>query len=353
MSSAPLESLDVIALGVVVRIRFDDDLGHAVRDRIAEAWSGATVPNAVPDEWVDASSGASEPQLLESLSVQVTLKALEFNAGKLLMLHAAGIALPDGRVVAFVGPSGRGKTTLSRVLGSGFGYVSDETIGIDAMGHVLAHRKPLSVVCGEGPKQQVAPAAAGLMDLPDAALRLAGLVLLERHSDPVPPYLECVPLIEAMAALVPETSYLTSMDAPLQRIARLCDRTGGVLRLHYSDAPTVLSVLPEIFEDRSCGAWSSAPQSVPREDGCDASRTDDAILADGLAAVLVSDQLVVLDGIGPSVWEAVHTGADLAGTVKAVTSVHGEPENADATYLVKAAMAVLVDRGVLDACCLE
>ena len=77
-----------------------------------------------------------------SLSIDVTLAALAQRAGELLLLHAAGLAAPDGGgVVVLVGPSGRGKTTAARVLGRHFRYVSDESIGIDTDGTVLPYRR--------------------------------------------------------------------------------------------------------------------------------------------------------------------------------------------------------------------
>ena len=57
--------------------------------------------------------------MLSGLSQQVTLAAIEAARGRAWMLHAAGIATPDGQVVVLVGPSGRGKTTASRALGGG------------------------------------------------------------------------------------------------------------------------------------------------------------------------------------------------------------------------------------------
>ncbi len=65
--------------------------------------------------------------------------------GEALMLHASAVALDDGRVIGFVGPSGRGKTTASQALGRTYGYVTDETLAIRADGSVVAYPKPLSI----------------------------------------------------------------------------------------------------------------------------------------------------------------------------------------------------------------
>ena len=80
------------------------------------------------------------------LAARRLASAIDQRAGEVIMLHAAGLALPDGRVVAFVAPSGTGKTTLSRTLGKAFGYVSDETVVINFDGTVTPYPKPLSVI---------------------------------------------------------------------------------------------------------------------------------------------------------------------------------------------------------------
>ena len=130
--------------------------------------------------------------MLSGLSQQVTLAAIEAARGRAWMLHAAGIATPDGQVVVLVGPSGRGKTTASRALGAVYGYVSDETIAIDDDGRVWPYRKPLSVIEDPAaPKTQLPPSALGLQPLPDAELRVAAVVLLDRDpSHPEAPTVE-------------------------------------------------------------------------------------------------------------------------------------------------------------------
>ena len=130
---------------------------------------------------------ASRAHMLSGLSQQVTLAAIEAARGRAWMLHAAGIATPDGAVVVLVGPSGRGKTTASRALGTVYGYVSDETVAIDDDGRVWPYRKPLSVIEDSGARRrQLAPSALGLQPLPDAELRVAAVVLLDRDPSSIP-----------------------------------------------------------------------------------------------------------------------------------------------------------------------
>ena len=86
-------------------------------------------------------------------------------AGDYLMLHAAGLRAPDGRVVGVIAPSGTGKTTFCSVLGNRFGYVTDETLVITpGTLDVIPYPKPLSVVGPEARRTKVdhSPSALGL-----------------------------------------------------------------------------------------------------------------------------------------------------------------------------------------------
>ena len=178
---APAEYVDVAAIGATLRIQFAPDVPEESRERVLDAWTGASAKADVVDAVIRIEPDAEIESMLELLSVRVTLAALERRRGELIMMHAAGVATDDGSVVAFVGPSGRGKTTLSVALGAHFGYVSDETIAVDDDHTVWAYRKPLSMVRPGSPKEQVSPRSAGLLGLPAGRLRLAAIVLLDRR----------------------------------------------------------------------------------------------------------------------------------------------------------------------------
>ena len=140
-----------------------------------------------------------------ALLSQLTIQAIEAAAGTRLMLHAAGIADADGRVVALAGPSGMGKTTASSYLARhGFGYVTDETVSIGPGGDVLPFGRPLSLR-GPGGEVQRSPDELGL-GLPSGDLGIARIVLLDR----VPghrgrPTLTAVPLVDALLELIPHS----------------------------------------------------------------------------------------------------------------------------------------------------
>lgn len=344
-----------------------DDLDRDSRAAVDAAWQDARTDAAgVGDADIEvvAAAGGSIRALLSSLSQRVTLAAIEAQRGRLWMLHAAGIALPDGRVVALVGPSGRGKTTASRVLGEAYGYVSDETVAIDGSGRVLPYRKPLSIVeAGEPEKAQRSPSALGLGSLPDASLRLAGIVLLDRREGVSGSIVSDVDLGDALDELVAQSSYLTNLPAPLRTIAAHVASVGGVRRVSYTDAAALVSVIPDVAAESpsppqvsksvssghgpvAAGAGGRVFRRVPP--------LDELPLAgpDRLALLHIdadhSGTVRVLAGIAPALWRAAD-GVELDALVEAAVSAHGVPEGTDAATAVASAADELVEAGVLRA----
>jgi hypothetical protein len=174
------------ALGCAVGVD-DADLPAEHSAEIRRAWTGAASqlgdPLPVAHLTVTPARGPVA-ESLSSLSQSVTLAAIEARRGQLWMMHAAGVADEEGRVIALIGPSGQGKTTAARTLATAYGYVSDETVGIEADGTVVPYRKPLSVIVdSKWVKKQCPPEELGLLALPEARLRLAAIVLLDRRPD--------------------------------------------------------------------------------------------------------------------------------------------------------------------------
>lgn len=335
----------VAAIGVVVAVEFDESTPADTVAAVHESWAGALTDQTPADAVVQMGTGPID-NARERLSVDVTLAALQHRSGELIMFHAAGVADPDGNVAAFVGPSGRGKTTLSRALGPHFGYVSDETIAIDAHRRIYPYRKPLSLVRAGRPKEQVAPRAAGLSDLPAAELRLSALVLLERVDDPVDPRWEPVGVIDALTDLVPQMSYLAEIDRPLQRVCALMDAVGGVQRLVYSEATATVPVVAQILAE---GRPVASAQWSPATTDPLPAHVVDAIVVGSSLVVLADRTVHVLDGIAPEIWVRTVAGATRDEVVAAVVARYGAPPSGDAAELVEDALAALVAAAVLDA----
>ncbi|MEV4687244.1 PqqD family peptide modification chaperone [Microbacterium sp. LWH3-1.2] len=356
-------NLVIAALGVRVGI-VCDGLDRDSRGAVEAAWQDARTDAAgVGDADIEvvAAAGGSIRALLSSLSQRVTLAAIEAQRGRLWMLHAAGIALPDGRVVALIGPSGRGKTTASRVLGEAYGYVSDETVAIDASGRVLPYRKPLSIIePGEPEKAQHSPSALGLGSFPDGSLRLAGIVLLDRREGVDGAVVSDVDLGDALEELVAQSSYLTNLPAPLRTIAAHVASVGGLRRVSYTDASALAPVVPELAAVSPSTPRVSRPLGVPHPGARSGAEwtfrriapLDEFALSDpDRVALLHVDAdhvgtVRVLAGIAPALWRAAD-GVGVDALVEAAVEAYGVPGDKEAAPAVEAAVAELVAAGVL------
>ncbi|MCS3841781.1 hypothetical protein [Microbacterium sp. AK031] len=351
----------VSALGARIELAFAEEVPEDVVARIRRSWSGAAIEpgsafavdsasaaDQAPDVRIEVDAVGDVEHRLETLSTRVTLDALAHNRGRLVMLHAAGVALEDGRVIAFVGPSGRGKTTLSRTLAQHYGYVSDETIAFDDELRVLPYRKPLSVVRPGAPKDQVSPSDAGLRELPAADLALAAIVLLERDPSAAEPELEHLHFADAAPLLAAQSSYLREYEGTVCALAELCDRAGGVRLLRYAEATDV----PAMIDALLVSDPAPAPWNRMRLDTIDAEGT--ASSADavdfGDTVVAFSDSTMrVLEGIAPAVLHAAGESSDLDRIVNAALDVHGAPPSGDAAVMVRDVVAELVEVGLVSA----
>lgn len=232
------ELVTVRALGVTVGIEVDGSFAPDVR----RAWSRALTEGAaeVVVPVAEVYDGA-----LSQLSVEVTRAAIDRQAGRLWMLHAAGLAQPaTGRTVALVGPTGTGKSTIVRTHCARYGYVTDEAVGVADDGRVLPHAKPISVIeAGRYPKAQRSPDELGLVTAPDE-LRLAAVVLLDRDGTTVPD-VEDVRRAAAIPLLAEHTSHLARFARPLHHVAELLDGV-VVRRVRYAEAADLGALVGEL-----------------------------------------------------------------------------------------------------------
>ena len=268
--SGPEVATGLVTLDVPVVVRCHGQQSEHLREAVARAWRDCASGSAVGDpdaEVVDvlldddetvvaearrrgATASTSLDHLLHDLSPVVTERAITRNAGRLLMLHAAGVAdRASGACVALVAPSGTGKTTATQTLARELGYASDETVGIRDDLSVVAHPKPLSILTSADSalKVQTPASELGLHPAP-SGLRLAGVLVLRR--DPDGPDLEVreVRTVLALAELAPQTSYLSRLPRPLHRLADALVATGGLRVVSYREADSLLPVVRELMD---------------------------------------------------------------------------------------------------------
>ncbi|BCW72584.1 hypothetical protein NicSoilB8_36280 [Arthrobacter sp. NicSoilB8] len=307
--------------------------------------------------------------LAEAVTSEVTIAAILERAGELTMLHACGVADPEGAVIALVAKSGTGKTTASSQLARTFGYITDETVAIRADGSVVPYPKPLSVkqALAAAAKLQVGPDELGLQVAPDQ-LRIAAIALLDRVAggDYRVPVIDPVPLADAVLALIPDTSSQAAVFQPLQSLCKLIDSVGGVFRVSYSEAADLADGLAPLFLTKPGNPqevtreWSPAliqpeaelaadqadeqpPEPIPagwlrRAEPVDAVEIGEDLL------VLTDSEVIRLSGIGPVIWKSARRPVSMQTLAGHLEAEHGLPGGYEA--LLNAAVDGLVDRGI-------
>ncbi|MBP6994522.1 MAG: hypothetical protein KBB39_00075 [Phycicoccus sp.] len=208
-----------------------------------------------------------------AVSRAFTLAGVRRRTGEALMLHAVGVAGGTGDVVALVGKSGTGKTTAATHLGRRLGYVTDETVVIEDDFSVSPYPKPLSIITDPQQSHAKIEHSPNELDLlvPPEGLRLGAVVVLVRDPDEADPRIEAIGLVEAALAVLPETSALPKLAAPLRRLAEALIRNGGPYRLAYSEIDACLDVIAELAEhdprrDGLAPEWTHIPGDPDVED---------------------------------------------------------------------------------------
>jgi hypothetical protein len=281
----------------------------------------------------------------------VTIKSIEARAGDLLMFHAAGLSTPDGAVVALAGPSGTGKSTVSRTLcREGFGYVTDETVAVREDGSVIPFEKPIAVVPeGGGPKIELGPDELGLTRCP-GELWLQGLVVLDRHEDHGEPSIEAMDLPAAIAAVVPHVSALPQLPGALNRLAGSMDACGGTFRIRYREAAQIGDMINEVLAaEPICSDYDWLPPDSGQVESTGAlvrrAPYRDALRIDGRVIVLLDSTCLQLQGIGSLIWLAAARPRAVSELVEEMVAQLGD--HPDAPALVQDAVDELAAQGAL------
>lgn len=355
------------ALDCLLRVEFAKSASPESMAAAREQWRDLVVADDAP-AYRTLTVGAPGPDLPDGLFVpdrpaeglgavlasRATVTAIEQLRGRAILLHAAAIALDDGRVVGFVGPSGRGKTTAVSELAKTYRYVTDETLAVLADGTVLPYPKPLLIGPKTAPKQAVPASGRGLRAVGDGPLRLAALVLLDRREGVPTPVVSKVGIVEALIGLARESSHLTGLDEPLARLIEQISATGGVRRIAYTEAVTLAGAIGEILAtigDEPI-AFSTARQP-PGSDGDRPAGTYRATPHDD--AVAVADHLVVLHdgvitaigGLAEVLWSAADDATAAELLAAALDGAPEPPPGVDPGAAVRDALQALVEAGLL------
>lgn len=343
-----LEPVVVRALGVAVAIPVGDAETAA---RLRRQWSRALTTQAV-DETIDVAGLADldHDEHDYAVTIRVTMRALEATAGTRLNIHAGAAADAEGRALAIVGASGTGKTTAIRSLATRLGYLSDETVSVTEDLVVHPHPKPLSIIIDEaGAKASVSPDDAGLLTAPERTT-LRRIVLLRRGhgTDGLVP----ITTPEAIVEIVPQTSSLVLLDAPLLRLSQTIDKCGGAYALHYDEVTNHLDELIDLLaspREEPDPAVHHPPIDLPEAASEQWSRSPwlDAVQYDDQLVVMVNDTAHLLAGLGTTLWLALAQPATMDELIAAAEAEHGA--HPDAPELIEAALAKLDEGGLVAA----
>ena len=229
------------ALGLTVEV----DLGEAIPSEDFErAWSRCLVEHGAPDTSVDARAESSLTRLTQTL----TRALIDRRRGELLMLHAGAVCHPTtGASIAYVAPGGTGKTTLSRLLGQRYGYLTDETVGVQPGTWLIdPYEKPLSLRTDDGgfPKTERSPDDLGLARA-HGQPRLVRMVLIRRDPERRLPQFTKLDLFDAIPMLASESSSLGSLPRPLHLLADLEKAMGGIWLAEYGEAEQLVDWMAE------------------------------------------------------------------------------------------------------------
>lgn len=203
-----------------------------------------------PESSIDVTS-ESVDDLMTATTQTITGRLIAEQTGRILMFHAGAVAHPTtNRAVIYVAAGGTGKTTLTRLLGTRYRYLTDETAGVDAEHRVHPYPKPLSIrVPGNRYKNEAPPDELGLLPA-DGPAPVARILLLDRaDSYPAEPQLQPTDPFDAMMMMVPQTSALSRLDRGLHQLAALIQATGGVLTVRYREAASLQPLIAELIGD--------------------------------------------------------------------------------------------------------
>ncbi len=363
-------------------------LGEPMAGRLRGLWARAasgTVPPSDVLPYVVARTGdgltvdgvphrASDAELPYLLSRALTMASIRRRTGQCLLLHAAGVSAPDGGTVALVAASGTGKTTAARVLGSHLGYVSDETVAVEDDLTVRPWAKPLSVLLDPSDpfdKAESGPDELGLARAPDR-LHLAAVVLLARDPGQPAPVLEPVPLVEALAEVLPQTSALLRLPRPMESVVTALTTGGGPWRLRYAEVADCVDLVAGLAAGSGAAEppveWSTERGDEPPddEDTEDAGVPDEAaggptagdlppgallqrtpfrhvVHSEGSSFVVRGQVPAVLPGLASTLWRAAEAPVSVDDLVVAAVGAHGA--HPEAEQLVTATVRALLASG--------
>lgn len=358
-----------VILQVLRAIVMVSDLKPGEADEMRRTWNrclwipdeNASDSDSIPHSVIKRDPNMSWALFHELLVGTATSIGIESCRGEYLMFHAAALAHPrSGQAIALVAPSGTGKTTAARKLGTALSYLTDETTVISTGRSMIPYPKPLSLFSDSGtrPKNQHSPDEFGF--LPSVAhAELSRLAILDRVKDQGldSAYFVELSKLEMLERLIPESSSLAQLPRGLAALCTLVDSLGGVQAVRYTEAEQLIPLLvkdlesPQPAHGPDDGSWHELPlerdESVPPAPGrYRRVRVDDALMIDGSVALLKGQEFTVLDGLGPMIWESLAKWTSTESLTDALILAFGP--HPEARLIVEATLENLEGRGLVE-----
>ena len=297
----------------------------------------------------------------ENLVSEITALGIASCRGEYFMFHAAALADPrNGNALVLVAPSGTGKTTATRLLGTNFAYITDETAAIADDLSMVGYPKPLSLFDESAvrPKHQHSPDELELLVTAGTA-RLTCLAVLDRVRDRDLDVAQAVelPLLEALKKLIPESSSLSQLPRGLAGLCRLIDSLGGAQVFRYSEAEQLVSLVtsklerPKLPHDPKHADWYELPlersEKPPLEAGLyRRALVDDALLIGESVAILKDQEFTTMEGLGPVLWQSLEQWTSLERIIELLSEEFGHHPQADS--IVVATLKSLLERRLVE-----
>ena len=316
-------------------------------------------------------------------SGEITRRILAYLVGTRMLLHSGVVDHDRHGVILLIGKSGAGKSTATRLLARSGRYLSDELAVIHPdTGAITPYPKPLSIANAPGnPKSDHTLASQGLTAgkstaAPDHVLLLHRLHEEIADATAAPAQLRRLTLGEALPRIIAESSSMWRVPHPLERLARLLEKTGGALEATYREAEqlgellehvppphreawTVIDPAPEASEARpdtgDMAAQDVAPvapaHAEPRADAPEQLLTiapfTQALATEDGVLVLSEESFTRMQGISALIWDILRADGpmDTAALEAAVLAELGP--HPEASQLVAATLEEMRGASVL------
>ncbi|WP_130866419.1 hypothetical protein [Acidipropionibacterium timonense] len=239
--------MKLAALGSVIEVDLSGTgLDH---DAVRTAWSRCLVPDDTPcDHDVLMPSTSS----MSSLTQEITRAFITTQIGHLLMFHAGAVCNPDtGASLVYIAPGGTGKTTLTRLLGTRYGYLTDETVAVEpGTWRILPYPKPLSFrVPGKAGKDEISPDELGLVRAHPEP-HVAAILLLDRSEQVVNASVTPQSLMDAVTFICGQSSSLSALGHPLHTLADLYHDLQSISKVTYTEAADLMPMVNQWIGSR-------------------------------------------------------------------------------------------------------